>query len=149
MKKISKKLAALSLASLFFGAAVGLTGCVTDEEKTEDGGSISSTLSISNAYIVVSENGVETLHKGNLIERTWRAGASDISGALTPVLKFNCGTELQTTQFVAYTQGCPSEDKYDKICDCAYENTLPPKEETKSHDDISVQKFVAKNDLTR
>ena len=123
MKTISKKIMVLSLAGLMFGAAAGLTGC-DDREKTVSGAAIYSTTSLSNAYIVVSENGVETLHKGDLIERAW--GPSIV--AMTPILEFNCGKELQTYQFVAYPQGCPAEDKYDEICDCARETTLQSKE---------------------
>ena len=140
MKKISKKMMVLSLAGLMFGAAAGLTGC-SEPEKTEKGDLISSTTSLSNAYIVVSENGVETLHKGDLIERGWNSGFYGYS-ALTPLLKFNCGKELQTTQFVAYPQGCPKENEYDKICDCAYEITLPPKDAGKSEDARNTNAFA-------
>ena len=43
---------------------------------------------------------------------------------MTPVLKFNYGKELWTSQFVAYPQGCKTKKKYDEVCDCAYEITL-------------------------
>lgn len=119
MKKL-KKFIALSLASIFcVGTASVLAGC--DGEKTDSGNLIYSITSLSNAYIVVNENGVDTLHKGTLIERAW---GNSYGGAMTPILKFNCGKELQTSQFIAYTQGCPSEEKYDEVCDCAREVTL-------------------------
>ena len=54
-------------------AAVGLAGCA-DTGATESVTDFYQTTSLSNAYIVVVENGVETLHKGDLIERNGLLG---------------------------------------------------------------------------
>lgn len=39
-------------------------------------------------------------------------------------MKLNCGKELQTYQFVAYSQKDLAKNNYDQICDCAKELNL-------------------------
>ena len=131
MKAISKKMMVLSLAGLMFGAAAGLAGCTNqhDVSNTEDRDYL---ISNKNVYIVVSENGVDTLHKGDVVTYVWYSGGYGGVASLPTVLKFNCGKELQTSQFVAYPKGCPKEDKYDEICDCAREITLQSQENGKN-----------------
>ena len=126
MKKL-KKFITLSLASILCaGTAVGLSGCDYnhDVSNTEDREVL---ISNKNVYIVVNENGTDTLHKGNVLTYVWNSGGYGGPASLPTVLKFNCGKELQTYQFVAYPQGCPSEEKYDEVCDCAREVTLASK----------------------
>ena len=139
MKKL-KKFIALSLASIFCAGTVSvLTGCNYnpnhDVSNTEDR---TNLVSNKNVYIVVSENGIDTLHKGDVVTYIWSSGYGG-PASLPTVLKFNCGKDLQTYQFVAYPQGCPKEDKYDEICDCAREITLA----SKNNDVKTAQKYDA------
>ncbi len=137
MKKL-KKLIALSLASIFCaGTTSVLTGCNYnhDVSNTEDRINLVSN---KNVYIVVSENGIDTLHKGDVVTYIWSSGYGG-PASLPTVLKFNCGKDLQTYQFVAYPQGCPKEDKYDEICDCAREITLA----SENNDVKTAQKYDA------
>ncbi len=139
MKGITKKFLTLGLAGVMFGAtAVGLAGC-DNEYDVSDTENRTMLISNKNVYIVVSENGIDTLHKGNVVTYTWDVYGSGPT-SLPTVLKFNCGKELQTYQFVAYPQGCPAKEKYDVVCDCAYELTLQSdslQEESLNHKEAS------------
>ncbi len=123
-KGMLKKLIVLSLAlATLTTTVVGLTGCNNNDERTLNDVQYSEVITHSNEYIVVHENDVDTLHKGDVIERAWNAAHYGWA-ALTPILRFNCGRRPETYQYVVYPQGCPSKDKYDEVCDCAYEISL-------------------------
>jgi hypothetical protein len=125
MKSLTKKIAAVGLGAMIGGATLGLAACSDGGATQLDVSSeeLDTYLVNKNAYIVVTENDVSTLHKGDMVVPYLRYG-SGFSYVVTPILKFNCGKELQTYQFVVYTQACPKEEKYDAVCDCAYELKL-------------------------
>ena len=123
MKGITKKIATLGLAVTMLGAAVGIAGCAEGTQEDVSSKPKNSYLVSKNTYIVVSENGSETLHKGDVIV-PYKDYTYGYVYVFPTILKFNCGKELQTYQFVAYPQGCPSKEKYDVVCDCAYELTM-------------------------
>ena len=125
MKGKLKKMIMLGLAgAVALGATVGLVGCNDKVDNAFEDNELRTIISNKNVYIVVNENGTETLHKGDVINKGYYMGNYTGYALLPTILKFNCGKELQTYQFVAYTQGCPTKDKYDKVCDCAYELTF-------------------------
>ena len=137
-KGFVKNLACLGLSLSLFGVAVGVSGC--DYDPTRDISSALQTnyLVTKDVYIVVQENGIDTLHKGD-IHVPYTTETNGYSFVLPTILKFNCGKELQTYQFVAYIQDSPTAENYDRICDCAYEiseqkeSETHETEETKSH----------------
>lgn len=70
-----------------------------------------------NGFIVVSENGKETLHKGDIVTEV-----SNFAGypSSVPTLKFDCGEKLYTSQFVGYGENKLSEEKYDEVCEFCF-----------------------------
>ena len=123
MKKMLKKFATIGACALIAGTALGSMGCSEGEEEKEYSESLKSLLIYKDVPIVLNENGVGTLHKGSEIIKYFDVNYSGKGGYISviPVLKFNCGRELATYQFTVYYQGCPAEDKYDVVCDCARE----------------------------
>ena len=113
MKGIAKKLMTVGLAGIMLGGVIGLAGCQREFDKTE---THDTDIWLKNTYIVVTENGVETLHRGDVYSN------NSSKWSTSPMyLKFNCGKTLQTSQYVAYLQSRPESSKYDKVCECAYE----------------------------
>lgn len=74
---------------------------------------------VDDSYIVVCENGIETLHKGDVI--TEQSVFAEISSS-TPKLEFDCGTKIHTSQFVSYGEQKPNEGKYDEVCELCFEH---------------------------
>lgn len=72
-----------------------------------------------NGFIVVSENGKETLHKGDIVTEVSNFTAYPSS---VPTLKFDCGEKLYTSQFVGYGENKPSEENYDEVCELCFEH---------------------------
>ncbi len=122
MKRIIEKMIALGLTGTITASLVGLTGCSRsfDISDTE----LSNYIVEKNVYIVVNENDIATLHKGDVIYHVY----GNRGYTFTPVLKFNCGEEITTSQYISYSQICPNEEKYDQVCECAY--TLIKQNET-------------------
>ena len=91
--------------------AISASGCTYSSKGLE------SFAVAENSFIVVSENGKETLHKGDIVtEMTYWA---QIPSAV-PTLKFNCGEKLYTSQFVGYGENKPSEENYDDVCEFCF-----------------------------
>lgn len=118
-----KKFATIGVCALIAETALGMTGCSEGEEEKEYSEYLRTLLIYKDVPIVLNENGVETLHKGSEFAKYFDTNSSVAGGEImtTPVLKFNCGKELATYQFTVYYQGCPTEDKYDVVCECARE----------------------------
>lgn len=107
--KSLKKLALVTASVAIL--ALSLSGCTYKAKGLE------SFKFVDNSYIVVSENGIDTLHKGDII--TEQSAFSGISST-TPKLEFDCGTEIHTSQFVSYGKQKPSEEKYDEVCEFCF-----------------------------
>jgi len=114
MKKgLVKGLTCLGLAGVMIGAVVGMSGCDRHYEYdySSDSKKTISTLH-KNVYIVVKENDVSTLHKGDICtEHPSGSGSSDSAYAL---LRFNCGKEIWSTTFNFYPQTPPDPSKYNE-----------------------------------
>ena len=141
MKKILKKTLTLGAVAT---AAISLASCGIDYGEHENENFFKGEFEVAkDQYIVVEENGVNTLHKGSLYSPYHDVKGGVYTGyghSFTPILKFNCGETLQTYEFVLYFDKCPKEEKYDKICDCAY--TLTKEETEHKHTD-----YIYYNDL--
>lgn len=74
---------------------------------------------LSDGPIVINEGGQYVMHKGQVRLPKLANKASSGAALLLPILELECGERLQTSDYVAYTSGCPSETKYDCVCECA------------------------------
>lgn len=121
MKKFNKFLTiGLIATSLATGAL--LAGCGRDKnaqsiaQDVHDGcSSLSAISDKEHCYIVISENGIETLHKGE-IHSFEVTGMYSKSGFPNDELIFNCGEDVRTINYNAYRNE-PDAKKYDCKCE--------------------------------
>lgn len=113
-KSFNAKVAA-AVAGVMALTPLALVGCTGN--KNRDADATTTVFFHKGVYIVVTENEISTLHEGNVGCRR----SFDYSDVSEPYLVLNCGLELPTYQYVPYIQMRPTEDKYDKVCDCAHE----------------------------
>ena len=92
--------------------AISASGCTTYSSKGFEAFAVAE-----DSFIVVSENGKETLHKGDVITEV-----SKLYGlpSAVPTLKLDCGEKLYTSQFVGYGENKPSEENYDEVCELCF-----------------------------
>lgn len=108
------------------GIAVGTImtffGCASKDNTTKNY-TDQTRLIHNNEYIVVFENDGSTLHRGSYETESSDEFRSSI-GSAVPILKFDCGEIVVTSQFISYIEKQPDETKYDHVCPDCFPNGL-------------------------
>ena len=108
----------LAIVGVTLTAMLAFVGCGIDKENKDEYEKGWSQIEHTGQYIVVTENGEETLHRGSYKTEVASLNYGGVSSAV-PILKFDCGEIISTSQFVSYLNKKPNATKYDHVChDC-------------------------------